>query len=256
MEAWSEDQVQCFLTGICATQNASYRSPKTLTPANGKHIVEWIDAVDDGNKKSGDTRLKKYLLEIGFERDSVKNAILAVASVRKSVSADGAVASVGSSSSGGSARKKSGEAKLAQEFMTEYIDKSEVVEGFTNYAIACHTEFCKSSQTFLSPYVTLVQSSGYGKTRLLREVATNFVMLYVCFRDKKSTGYPPRTNTAINALFGGLDVNDRTAYVMELKRRLFTFVVNALTMKSQLVTGDDMAKCKDPEVKALFPTSK
>ena len=41
----------------------------------------------------------------------------------------------------------------------------------------------------------------YGKTRLLREIArSHYRTVYVCLREKKSTGYPPRTEGAFSFL--------------------------------------------------------
>jgi len=41
--------------------------------------------------------------------------------------------------------------------------------------------------------LTIIQSSGYGKTRAGCELAAEFPFVYVCFRESGSTGYPPAT---------------------------------------------------------------
>ncbi|CAG8465118.1 178_t:CDS:10 [Funneliformis mosseae] len=43
-------------------------------------------------------------------------------------------------------------------------------------------------------YLAVVQSSGYGKTRSICELSSKGIpLIYVCFRSKGSTGYPPAT---------------------------------------------------------------
>jgi hypothetical protein len=244
MKRWNEETVQFWLSTFCVANRIPYNQPK-MRP-NGKALVEW-----QGKVQSGDKMLENYLKQI-VGTALVREAISALAAMQELSPADDAASS--SSSSDDCARMKSNEASLAEEFMTEYIDKSNIIPSFTNYVTSCHNSFKSGRDTFLSPYVTLVQSSGYGKTRLLRELATKLPTLYVCLRDKKSTGYPPRTNTAITALFEGLNVKERQGYVTELKRRLHHFVQNALRLKSRLLAIDEMDQ--DPQVKALFPSER
>src|SRR5690606_15474524 len=48
---------------------------------------------------------------------------------------------------------------------------------------------------FYALYFAVVQSSGYGKTRLLLEAGKRFFnLVYCCLRDPKSTGYPLRND--------------------------------------------------------------
>jgi len=42
-------------------------------------------------------------------------------------------------------------------------------------------------------YLPIVQSSGYGKTRSVCQLASKLPLIYVCFRKKNSSGYPPAT---------------------------------------------------------------
>jgi len=79
-------------------------------------------------------------------------------------------------------------------FACDYKDSGNGVKSFANYLMACSNEFQKSHNLFMSPYVAIVQSSMYGKTRLLREIARSYYrVVYVCLREEWSTGYPPRT---------------------------------------------------------------
>jgi hypothetical protein len=42
-------------------------------------------------------------------------------------------------------------------------------------------------------YLPVIQSSGYGKTRAVCQLAKNHPLIYICFRSKTSTGHPPAT---------------------------------------------------------------
>ncbi|KAG9292444.1 hypothetical protein G9A89_015314 [Geosiphon pyriformis] len=69
-----------------------------------------------------------------------------------------------------------------------------------------HLEQCAmswTSQLFNSPYTSLVQASGTGKSRLLRELAIekNVLVIYICLRGPESKGYPYRSDIA-NELTG------------------------------------------------------
>ncbi|KAG9292765.1 hypothetical protein G9A89_001295, partial [Geosiphon pyriformis] len=49
-------------------------------------------------------------------------------------------------------------------------------------------------------YLTIIQSSGYGKTRAGCELAAEFPFVYVCFRENGSTGYPLATMKSMDML--------------------------------------------------------
>jgi hypothetical protein len=60
-------------------------------------------------------------------------------------------------------------------FDHEFKDKSNFVEYFRQYIEECHRN---SGDTYM-PYLTVLQSSGYGKTRLIKEYANNVYTLYL-----------------------------------------------------------------------------
>ena len=89
-----------------------------------------------------------------------------------------------------------------QSFGCDYKDPRGGVSSFASYLMECSNAFHNDADNFLSPYISLVQSSMYGKTRLLREIArSHYRTVYVCLREKDSTGYPPRTEGAFSFLF-------------------------------------------------------
>ena len=96
--------------------------------------------------------------------------------------------------------------QIKELFNSKYQDPKGAVKEFASFLINCCDTFYKDFNEFSSPYISVVQSSLYGKTRLVREVArTYFRTVYVCLRDKNSTGYPERTEGAFTHLFAGLN---------------------------------------------------
>jgi hypothetical protein len=81
-------------------------------------------------------------------------------------------------------------------------------------------------------------------------------MLYVCFRDHDSTGYPKRTDLAIRALFGEIMHTSRGLYTQELEKRICRIATSALAMKSQLLEPVEESESSDPAVTALFPSER
>jgi hypothetical protein len=235
-----------IFTTMCAALGTKYQKP--AVEATGKQTMEWMVA----HSTASDDSLSTYLRSIGVPKAKLAKAF-EILSKQQAFHDDSSENPSGIDASRRE-RKVSEESSLAIDFMEIYVDKMKLIDGFKNYLIACERKFRDSSQTFLSPYVTLVQSSGYGKTRLIREVANQLITLYVCFRDYGSTGYPPRTSKAIDTLFHGLETKERAAYVHELKRRICFCARNALTMKSKLLGSDDQSL--DPEEQALFPSER
>jgi hypothetical protein len=94
--------------------------------------------------------------------------------------------------------------QLQASFSAEYMDPFNVVKDFVSYVDLCARSYRKYISEFYSPYIALVQTSGSGKSRLLRECADLLPTLYICFRTGKS-GYPPYTSKAVATLFENLD---------------------------------------------------
>ncbi len=94
--------------------------------------------------------------------------------------------------------------------------------AFARHLLQCFAEYSAHSGSYLSPYTSLVQSSGYGKTRLCRRLALEWDavlrtlrecqtttsvridpsmrVIYLCLRPEKAvsplSGYPPRSPLA------------------------------------------------------------
>jgi hypothetical protein len=76
--------------------------------------------------------------------------------------------------------------------LTLIIDKG-IIDNFLVYLNRKHKTWRKNTNHNV-PYSTIFQSSGYGKSRLVKEVAKKIPTIYLCFQDAKSTGYPSRTS--------------------------------------------------------------
>eukprot|EP01031_Cornospumella_fuschlensis_P030502 gene30503-36865_t len=47
--------------------------------------------------------------------------------------------------------------------------------------------------SYCAGYLTLCQSSGYGKTRLVKELSQDFILIYICLRPSAWDGWPKRS---------------------------------------------------------------
>lgn len=62
-----------------------------------------------------------------------------------------------------------------------------------------HIKYCLhtcNKDPVYAPYFALIQSSGYGKSRLIAELAQNTYVIYICLRSSDAHGYPLRTSVA------------------------------------------------------------
>ena len=84
------------------------------------------------------------------------------------------------------------EQSFVEAFKLPYQDPLGLVEQFYEYINKKHVYWFANKKDHL-PYGTLFQSSGYGKTWLIEQIAIKIPTLYVCLRHKGSTGYPPAT---------------------------------------------------------------
>ncbi|KAL1914172.1 uncharacterized protein VTP21DRAFT_10261 [Calcarisporiella thermophila] len=74
-------------------------------------------------------------------------------------------------------------------FNTSYKDPHYAVQHFISYLQWCHKEWWDAGGK-VAPFVPIVQSSGYGKTRMIAHIAERVYVLYICKRPRYSTGFP------------------------------------------------------------------
>ncbi|EEY64410.1 uncharacterized protein PITG_21418 [Phytophthora infestans T30-4] len=81
---------------------------------------------------------------------------------------------------------------------------------FRQYVERCWKQYTGHPGDYKAPYVSIVQSSGFGKSRLLRELSLltsaelhgTMRVLYTCTRVGQSSGFPEATKGFRNWLFG------------------------------------------------------
>jgi hypothetical protein len=127
---------------------------------------------------------------------------------------------------------------LEKSFSAEFKDSKNMVQMAIGYAQQCLIYYHNHLHDFISPYIALIQSSGTGKSRLTREMARICRTLYVCMR-KRSTGYPERSEFAIDALLSGLNAMSESDAEIELARRLGWFELNAIQFLQESEGGVD-----------------
>ncbi|TMW59326.1 hypothetical protein Poli38472_004395 [Pythium oligandrum] len=127
--------------------------------------------------------------------------------------------------------------RLALDFTQAYVGDN-LPTQLENYIDKCWSRYVTQPMEPVHPFFAIVQSSGFGKSRLVRELAlrtkdkmnADAVMrvLYVCLRrPEDTTGYPKRTTDWPEHLFpyfvGSDDTNEMT-----LTSRLVTVFKNAM----------------------------
>jgi hypothetical protein len=86
-------------------------------------------------------------------------------------------------------------APLKAAFDDKFIDNDGVMVDFNAAVINTANDFATKAD-FLAPVVAMVQASGVGKSRVCLERGKQSLSVYVCLRDFKSSGYPPRSVVA------------------------------------------------------------
>jgi len=148
----------------------------------------------------------------------------------------------------------------------KYIDRHGVLRAFFDHINDSLNEW--DTVKYHSPLVALMQASTIGKSKMLWAAAEHVYMVYVCLRNKKSSGIPPRS-TISDKLCTFID--DQTAlftyvaFICSIMRHLANFKCNktdwfkAHTSNNQSefwnVIEEGMKKCMD-EVQNIIGNSK
>ena len=100
-------------------------------------------------------------------------------------------------------------APLSEVFTSDYktVPRGDVRNVLLKYIDNCAKLFhtpessSESSKNYYSPYITIVQSSGYGKTALVLEIAKQIKSYYICLREAGSSGEPKRTSAVADSKY-------------------------------------------------------
>lgn len=132
------------------------------------------------------------------------------------------------------------EVNLKNAFNVGYVDNNKMIENFLVY-LNCKHKTWRGNTNHYVPYSTIFQSSGYGKSRLIKEVAKQIPTIYLCLRGPTSTGYPPRTSA-------GADLFERVLNdLKEGEEWRFIFVLQAIIQ----CFNEELTKC-DGNAKTLW----
>ena len=107
--------------------------------------------------------------------------------------------------------------QVGQNFQgTDYLDQ------FRDYLLRCRKSYIDSSSLYLAPYLTIFQSSGTGKSRLMKELPTEKLFIsYICLRESTSSGYPPRSSrVADELLFCCKSQQEITNFLQKLEKNV------------------------------------
>jgi hypothetical protein len=88
---------------------------------------------------------------------------------------------------------------LEKQFSIEY--KGNVHKRLMQRIEVCYKQWVEFPRLWHSPYMSIVQSSGYGKSRACKEIAMNasgnWLTVFICCRRQEWKGYPPRSEEAV-----------------------------------------------------------
>ena len=101
------------------------------------------------------------------------------------------------------ATKKDQDVTINQ-FAVPYLDPTGQVDQLYNYICRCDKNFKdglgSEENKYYSPYISICQSSGWGKSRIMRQLSALIPVLYLSYQQINSEGYPRRTKDAIDFL--------------------------------------------------------
>ncbi|KAJ3079074.1 hypothetical protein HK102_004047 [Quaeritorhiza haematococci] len=123
-----------------------------------------------------------------------------------------------------------------QAFSRKFVDKVDLIGRL-------HEHLLKISNSWdrMVPYTTITQSSGYGKSRAMKELAwtRKTFVVYVCLRDTSSSGYPYRSSIADRLL-----ESERRPEDIWIK--FVSFHCACLHVLAQYIVNPDMLRSDQP----------
>ena len=74
-------------------------------------------------------------------------------------------------------------------FSSEFRNRN-VADDFIGYLDSCFKKYFNEPDIYYAPYISMCQSSGMGKSRVISEAAKSIPTLYMCLASRESTCYP------------------------------------------------------------------
>jgi hypothetical protein len=87
-------------------------------------------------------------------------------------------------------KSKAGTSEIAS-FSINYQDVNQSISTLLTHIQSLSKKYYSHLNPYYAPYIVINQSSGYGKSRLIKEVAHHISTIYFCFRESNSTDFPP-----------------------------------------------------------------
>ncbi|KAK9729919.1 hypothetical protein K7432_018624, partial [Basidiobolus ranarum] len=73
-------------------------------------------------------------------------------------------------------------------FNQAYVDEFNLIDRLLDSLNTAANRW--SNAEYMSPYTSIIQSSGYGKSRAIKQIAQRTFVIYCCLRPEQSSGFP------------------------------------------------------------------
>ncbi|KAK9686437.1 hypothetical protein K7432_015167, partial [Basidiobolus ranarum] len=142
-------------------------------------------------------------------------------------------------------------------FNQAYVDEVNLVDRLLDSLNTAANRW--SNAEYMSPYTSIIQSSGYGKSRAIKQIAQRTFVVYCCLRPEQSSGYPLRsaiTSTLLAKINGDCKdppyfyfVRRFVAFIVACMRKLTAFVKNS---KKEEILDTSSQDCEDSTIYAKW----
>ena len=122
-------------------------------------------------------------------------------------------------------------------FTAEYLDPWKNVDRLISFVNSQSETYFANKATFMAPYTSIVQSSGTGKTRLLREYANKIPCVYMCIADRSEMCFPKPSELFRTAMLATAQESTRHVSEDKMKHVLLKLLAVAF-MKGHAVEWD------------------
>ena len=89
---------------------------------------------------------------------------------------------------------------MENSFAAPYENKDRnIYQNFVSYLKECSIKYSEVPKKFYSPYIAIFQSSGFGKSRLQKELSDNEFVFYINFTNS-AAAFPPQSKVGNSLL--------------------------------------------------------
>ncbi|CAG8657799.1 5598_t:CDS:1, partial [Paraglomus brasilianum] len=127
---------------------------------------------------------------------------------------------------------------ISSAFNIPYVNNKDIVNGLIAHIDGCLHEYNRND--YYAPFTAIVQGSGVGKSRSIKEVAKECYCIYICLRKANSTGYPFRSK--ITDTLVSTELRDSTED--QIKAHYVSFLIAAIQQASKIIMEKNMNPAK------------